>query len=81
MWSEAVPGDETAGESEGEAFFDDVITCQIADLADDELDEAGEFDNMPDVPVLEPLLLRQVTARQWRGWHHQAAPGRYHQTL
>jgi len=34
MWSEAVPGDETAGESEGEAFFDDVITCQIADLAE-----------------------------------------------
>jgi hypothetical protein len=63
MWSEAVPGDETAGESEGEAFFDDVITCQIADLADDDLDEAGEFDNMPDVPVIEPLLLKQVTSR------------------
>jgi hypothetical protein len=72
MWSEAVPGDETAGESEGEAFFDDVITCQIAGLADDDLDEAGEFDDIPDVPVLEPELLKPVTSRT--GTHGVQAP-------
>jgi hypothetical protein len=63
MWSEAVPGDETAGESEGEAFFDDVITCQIAGLADVDPDEAGEFDDIPDVHVLEPSLVKQVASR------------------
>ena len=54
--SEAVPGDETGGESEGEAFFDDVVSYHIAGLAaDDDLDEADEYDDVIDVP-LEPAL-------------------------
>ena len=67
-------GDETAGESEGEAFFDDVITCQIAGLADVDLDEAGDFDDIPDVHVLEPSLLKQVASRAPRDHAPADAP-------